>query len=274
MTENSYIKAFESVGRISELAIRNAIKFLNLKPGCSVLDVPCGTGAHSLWMLEEYPEIKITCSDISSEHVEYATKKLKNAGMLDSCEFVTADMNKLKFAENSFDLVWCCDGLWPGTREMGCPAEEPYEILKDLIRIVKPGGEIAILFWSSQKLLPGYPYLEAKLNATRQAIIPTNPEANPELHFMRTPAWLKKTKLSNIQAKTFVADIVTSPDDQYKEGLFLLFDIFWGRSEAEVPAELWKKYKEITNPKSDEFILNQPGYAGLLTYTMYSGAVQ
>jgi demethylmenaquinone methyltransferase/2-methoxy-6-polyprenyl-1,4-benzoquinol methylase len=30
-------------------------------------------------------------------------------------------------------------------------------LLNELTRVVRPGGIVAILFWSSQMLLPGYP---------------------------------------------------------------------------------------------------------------------
>jgi len=273
MNENPYIKALESTGCLSEPAIRNAITTLNLADGSKVLDVPCGTGSHAQWMLEKYPNVKITGVDIAEAHVEHAKEKLKNAGKSQSCEFIVGDINKLEFANNSFDFVWCCDGLWPGPQEMGCPAEAPYDILSDMVRITKPGGKIAVLFWSSQKILPGYPFLEATLNATKSANMPINPKTNPELHFMLAPVWLNKAGLTNIEIKTFVADIPKPKNEYHKEGLLTLFNMFWGRAETEITKEVWEKFKNITNPESDECVLSQKGYTGFLTYTMFTGEV-
>ncbi len=273
MDENTYIKALECIGILSEPAIRKAIETLKIAEGSNVLDVPCGTGSHAKWFLEEYPEIKITGVDINKEHLSFSKNKLEQTGKSQSCAFEIGDMNQLKQADNSFDLVWCCDGLWPGPKEMGCPAEEPYDILNNMVRVSKPGGRIAILFWSSQKLLPGYPLLEAKLNATKSANMPSGPEVNPDLHFMRAPVWLKKAGLSNIETKTFVADITAPVNEQYKQGLITLFHMFWDKAEAEVTNEIWGKYKYITSPNSEEFIINKEGYAGILTYTMFTGTV-
>lgn len=273
MDEDLYIKALESTGRLSEPAIRNAIKTLGLPEGSKVLDVPCGTGNHIQWMLEEYPKINITGVDIAEAHIEYAKNKLLQADKIQSCEFLTGDMNKLDFADNTFDLTWCCDGLWPGPKEMGCPAEEPYEILNNLVRITKKGGTIVILFWSSQKLLPGYPFLEASLNATKSAIMPVSPETKPEMHFMSAPVWMRKSGLKNIRAKTFVADIQAPLSEQDKKGITALFNMFWAQAEQEVPKEVREKYKKITNPVSDKYILNNESYTGLLTYTMFTGEV-
>jgi demethylmenaquinone methyltransferase/2-methoxy-6-polyprenyl-1,4-benzoquinol methylase len=273
MDEEMYIRALENTGRLSEPAIRNAIKSPELAEGSRILDVPCGTGKHMQWMLEEYPEVYITGVDIAEAHLEYAKNRLVQAGKIQSCELVTGDMNKLDFADNTFDLTWCCDGLWPGPKETGCLAEEPYEILDNVVRMTGKGGTIAIVFWSSQKLLPGYPFLEASLNATSSAITPANPESNPELHFMCTPAWMRKAGLENIRAKTFAADIRAPLDEQEREGIRMLFDMFWAAAEREVPERVWEEYQRITDPASGDYILDNESYAGFLTYTMYTGEV-
>lgn len=273
MDAEQYIKTLEKTGRLSEPAIRNAIKTLGLPEGSKLLDVPCGAGNHMQWMLEEYPEVHITGADIAENHIEYAKNKLLQAGKIQSCEFLQGDMNKLDFADSTFDLIWCCDGLWPGPEEMGCPAEEPYNILNEMVRIAKNGGIIAILFWSSQKLLPGYPLIEASLNATESAIMPFNSKTKPELHFMCTPVWMQRSGLKNIRVKTFAADIQAPLSEEEKEGVVMLFNMFWAQAEQEVSEPVWMKYRNITSPDSDEYILNNEGYTGLLTYTMFMGEV-
>lgn len=274
MSGSQYINALESTGKLSEPAIRKAIKMLNLRDNFEVLDVPCGTGSHMKWMLQENPKLKITGFDIAEGHIEFAKQKLDKEGLAQSCEFVTGDINKLGFANNTFDLIWCCDGLWPGPKEMGCPAAEPYSILSEMVRVTKPGGKIAILFWTSQKLLPGYPILEATLNATNSALIRANPSTSPELHFMNTPSWLSKVGTTNFQTRTFAADITFPKNEAKKQGMQFLFEMFWGQSEQEVTREVWENYNEIINPESEQYILNNKNYAGFLTYTMFTGEVQ
>ena len=273
MKENLYIKTLENTGRLSEPAIRKAIKTLQFSKESKILDVPCGTGNHIKWMLEEYPEVNITGFDIAEEQIEYAKHKIAEADKTNSCKFITGDMNQLNFADNTFDLVWCCDGLWAGPKELGCPAEEPYDILDDMFTITKTGGKIAILFWSSQKLLPGYPFIESALNSTVLANSPFSPKSKPGQHFMRAPAWMRKVGLKNIQVQTFVADIYAPLDENKKEGLLTLFNMFWANAEQEVSKEIWKDYKNITNPESEEYILNNKDYTAMLTYTMFTGEV-
>jgi demethylmenaquinone methyltransferase/2-methoxy-6-polyprenyl-1,4-benzoquinol methylase len=273
MDAEKYIKALEATSSLSEPAIKKAIKALNIPEGSKILDIPCGIGNHMYWMLNENPKVHITGVDIADEHVEYARNKLVNAGKDQLCELQTGDMNRLNFENDIFDLIWCCDGLWPGPKDMGCPAEEPYDILNDMARITRPGRMIAILFWSSQRLLPGYPLIEAALNATKSANMPTQSDTNPELHMMRAKAWLQKTGLKNIQVKTFAADVQAPLNEKQKEGLITLFNMFWGRAENEVSKEVWDKYTSLASPESNEFILNNDTYAAILTYTMFTGEV-
>jgi demethylmenaquinone methyltransferase/2-methoxy-6-polyprenyl-1,4-benzoquinol methylase len=273
MDENAYIRALESTQTLSQPAIRDAMRFLDLQGKEKILDIPCGTGSHMKWMLEEYPDVTITGQDIDQDHVDYVKNKLSAAGLIQNCEVITGDMNNLEFEDNSFDLVWCCDGLWPGPKEMGCPAEEPFRILDGMVKLTKKGGRIAILFWSSQRLLPGYPFVEASLNASESSIRPINPGTDPELHFMNTASWLQKTGLVNIHSKTFAAQIQGPLDKPKQEGLTTLFNMFWGNSEKEVPKEIWSTYKNLADSESAQSILKKQNYNGFLTYTMFIGEV-
>src|SRR5207248_8224395 len=52
-------------------------------------------------------------------------------------EFVTADAYKLPFDDDRFDLVWCAQSL--------ISLRDPVEALKEMRRVVRPGGAVAIL---------------------------------------------------------------------------------------------------------------------------------
>jgi len=274
MDDNAYINALEMSARLTGLPIRRAIKSLELIKGAQILDVPCGIGNHMQWMLEAYPNVSITGVDMAKAHIEYAKRKLGEANKTNSCRFLTGDINHLEFSDNTFDLVWCCDGLYPGPKEAGCLVEEPYKILKDMLRITKKGGTVALLFMSSKKLLPGYPFLEATLNAAESAILPFNPVTNPELHFMCAPAWMRKAGFVNIKVRTFTADIQGPFTEQNKADIAAIINMFWlPRVEAEVSGETWENFKRISDPASEKCILNNENYTGMLTYTMYSGVV-
>lgn len=268
-----YIKALDGSNKLTEKSIRSAIKELGLFNGCKVLDVPCGIGNHSLWMTEENRDIDVLGVDFAKEHLDHAKNLVDGEAGCNSLRFKQGDINNLDFKDDTFDFTWCCDGLWPGPRESGCLAKEPYDILRNMARITKSGGTIAILFCSGKKLLPGYPILESKLNATISGNRPVFQETEPDLHFMRTPLWLSKTGLTNIKSKTFVSDIQgpLEPDKKIMVNQFL--NMFWGQTEPEVSCELWNQFMDITDPASKNYILNRDDYTGFITYTMFTGEV-
>jgi demethylmenaquinone methyltransferase/2-methoxy-6-polyprenyl-1,4-benzoquinol methylase len=55
--------------------------------------------------------------------------------------------------------------------------------------VVKTGGTVAILAWSSEKLLPGFLTLEAHLDTTTAGIAPFIKGKSPETHFTRAHGW-------------------------------------------------------------------------------------
>ena len=76
--------------------------------------------------------------------------------------------------------------------------------------MVRPGGSIFLLGWSSQQLLPGYPLLEARLNGTCSGYLPFLKDKGPEQNFMQTAGSFRKAGLEDVQARSFVEDIQRS----------------------------------------------------------------
>jgi demethylmenaquinone methyltransferase/2-methoxy-6-polyprenyl-1,4-benzoquinol methylase len=272
-TTNIYINALENTAHISEGAIRQALKEINFFNGCKIIDIPCGIGTHIGWMFEENKNIFVTGVDINEKIIDYARSKLSRLGLSKSWELQIGDMNELNIGSDTYDFVWCCDGLWVGPKEMGCASEKPYAIIESMKRITKKWGIIAILYWSGQKLLPGYPLLEAALNSTLAANIPFNAETGPELHYMRTPLWMGKAGLKNIKSRTFSANIQGPFNKQDKTSITNAINMFWQKAESEVSDGVWKDFKKIIDPNSPEYILDQEGYAGYINYTMFTGEV-
>lgn len=269
---DEYISMLKRSNIFTERLIRNAIRHLGLFDGCQILDVPCGIGYHSIWMTEEHSNVNALGADITEEHLCYAKELATEKNVNDRVTFKSEDIRSLSFEDNSFDFLWCCNGIWPGSPEQGCVAREPYQILDELKRVLKPGGKIAILFWTSHKLLPGYPLLESALNATLAAnhILPDE-DTKPELHIMRATQWLKQAGLKYAKANTFVMDVMGPFFEEEAESMVQILNTFWGKAEKEISSDLKRQYKTIINPNTEQFIFHQEGYTGFVTYTMFTG---
>ena len=100
----------------------------------------------------------------SAELVAHAQSLAEQADLSKEVSFRRGNVNELPFGDSTFDWAWSVDCV--GHPSVG----EPLAALRELARVVRPGGQVAILGYSTQMLLPGHPRLEARLNATASAI--------------------------------------------------------------------------------------------------------
>jgi len=110
---------------------------LKLKPGSLVLDAGCGSGRH-LRALAKLPNLKIIGIDRNGSDLNDALTGLKNMpdALSDNYLVSLADIKNLPFASASFDCVICSEVLEH--------IEEHENALKELVRILKPQGDLVV----------------------------------------------------------------------------------------------------------------------------------
>lgn len=268
MTDTTaYIQNLLEANPLREPVLRSVIQALGLPLGSHGLDAGCGIGLQTLLLAEAVgSDGRITGLDILPELLAYGENMVRQAHLSEQITFRQGDASCLPFGEDTFDWVWSADCI-------GYPAGELLPILKELGRVVKPGGNIVILGWSSQQLLPGYPLLEAQLNATCSGYIPFLKEKAPELNFMRALLWFRNAGLEEVNAQTFVGDVQTPLSRVERIALLSLFEMLWGEPQTEVSAKDWSEYQRLCKPGSADFILDIPEYYAFFTYTLFRAKV-
>jgi len=262
-----YIQRLIESNPLREPLLRNVIQSLQLPQGSRGLDAGCGIGLQCLLLLEALgTDGDVVGLDILPELLSYGSGMIEKAGLTGQITFRQGDVSCLPFEDDSFDWAWSADCI-------GYPAGELSPILGELIRVVKPGGRIILLGWSSQQLLPGYPILEARLNGTCSGYLPFLKGKPPEQNFMRALAAFQKMGLENVQVKTFIGEVQTPLDTCKRKALTSLFEMLWGGRQPEITPDDWEAYQRLCNPDSSDFILNLPEYYGFFTCTMFSGQV-
>jgi len=265
---DSYLQSLLVTNPLQEPIFRRAIRALHLPQGSRGLDVGCGIGLQALLLAEAVgPGGHVTGIDLSPEFLVYARSIAEKAGMSEQVSFQEeGDMNNLPFDDATFDWVWSanCAGYAPG---------EPMPLLMELARVVKPGGSVIILAWSSQQLLPGYPVLEAHLNATSSGIAPFVEGTAPELHFPRMAGWFRRAGMEEVTARTFVGDVCTPLSEEMRSALTALIEMRWVDVGAELSEKDWVEYQRLCLAESPEFILDIPNYYAFYTYSMFRGRV-
>lgn len=257
---------------LKESAIRAAIRSLALLPSSRGLDAGCGPGYHATHLAEAVgPMGHVTGLDISADFLDRGRRRAGELGFEERISFIEGSILSLPFDTDHFDWAWSADTIWPGPKADGCIAEKPGPTINELVRVTKPGGLVAVVFWSSQKLLPGYPFIEARLNGTERANAPLKPGGDPETHFMRALSWLERAGLQRLKAESFAADICPPISPDIRRALAFTFDMFWGQVKDEVTDDDWKEYNRLCDPDSPDFLPDTPGYSALITYTVFSG---
>ena len=266
-TLDRYIQNLIVTEPLMQPLFKEAIQALDLPPGSRGLDVGCGIGFQCLLLADAVgPEGHVTGLDITPEFLTYGAEMIKNSGFMSRVTLENGDMNALPFGDNTFDWLWSANCA-------GYPAREPLPMVKELARVIKPGGKIALLIYASQMLLPGYPALEARLNATPAGIAPFTAEMKPETHHMRVLGWFQRAGLEDVSVQTFVGGFHSPLSDEIRSAVEALFDMRWGSAEPEMRQEEWALFRQLTKPNSPEYILNLPGYYGFIAVSMFRGKV-
>ena len=247
---------------------RSAIQALHLPAGSRGLDAGCGIGLQALLLADAVgPAGHITGLDLSSEHLAYAGELVERAGLSERISFQEGDVRELPFDDETFDWAWSADCVGYG------PQLEPLPLVKELARVVKPGGSVAILAWSSQVLLPGFPLLEARLNATSSGLAPFASGYRPESHFLRGLGWFRDAGLQELSVQTLVGDAHAPLTDDLRRALVALFEMRWPGVESELTQEDWAQVQRLCLPESPDFIVDHPDYYAFFTYSMFRGNV-
>jgi demethylmenaquinone methyltransferase/2-methoxy-6-polyprenyl-1,4-benzoquinol methylase len=152
-------------------------------------------------------------------------------------------------------------------------AENGYDCKKNRLIFFLRGVIKQEKIWSSQQLLPGYPLLEARLNATAGGIAPFVQGKKPGLHFMRMQGWLRKAGLKKVAARTFVGNVCAPLSDESRGALTLLFQMRWEEAQSEVSPGDREQFRRLCQPGSKDFILNLPDYYAFFTYSLFHGVI-
>lgn len=119
-------------------AIRKQLVDLgSIEGGQRVLDIGCGTGALTILIKQQHPDVDVIGLDPDPKALEIARTKTKRAGL--SIEFVVGYGNRLGYADASFDRVFSSlmlHHLDSGTK---------LATLREVKRVLKPTGSLHVL---------------------------------------------------------------------------------------------------------------------------------
>jgi len=139
-----FLNHFLSLG-IDVLWRKKAVRLLRDIHPKLILDVATGTGDFAIEALSLNPD-KVIGVDISEGMLDVGRKKLKERGLESRIELQSGDSEKLPFADNFFDALIVAFGVRNFENlELG---------LREMLRVIKPGGKVVILEFSKPSKFP------------------------------------------------------------------------------------------------------------------------
>lgn len=140
-----FLNHFLSFG-VDRLWRRRAIRLIGKthKPGF-ILDVATGTADLAISALKLNPE-KITGIDISESMLEIGREKILKKGLSQRIQLLRGDSEKIEFNNDSFDVAMVAFGV----RNFA----DPLSGLKEMRRVIKPGGMVMVLEFSKPSHFP------------------------------------------------------------------------------------------------------------------------
>ncbi len=139
-----FLNHFLSLG-IDILWRKQAVKLLKQDQPKQILDIATGTGDFAIEALALDPDF-VTGVDISEGMLEKGREKLKKKGLDHKIALYTGDSENLQFEDNKFDAIIVAFGV----RNF----ENLSRGLKDMLRVLKPGGKVVILEFSKPGSFP------------------------------------------------------------------------------------------------------------------------
>src|SRR5450432_332273 len=126
---------------------RFTLSLTNLRPGQRALDVAGGTGDLAAGLLRQVGKSgRVVLSDVNPAMLEIGRDRLLDKGLVGNVECLVADAERLPFEDDRFDCVTIGFGLRNVTDKAAA--------LKSMHRVLKPGGQLLVLEFSTQ-VAPG-----------------------------------------------------------------------------------------------------------------------
>jgi SAM-dependent methyltransferase len=121
---------------------RMALSMLSIAPGDRVLDVACGPGNFTRDFARVASAGLVVGIDASEPMLDVAVRETESANVA----YLRGDACELPFRDGSFDAVCCFAALYL--------IEKPMRALEEIVRVLAPGGRVALLASCNRGLLP------------------------------------------------------------------------------------------------------------------------
>ncbi len=243
----SYHKAFAP-------ELEAMVNTLSVAKGDLVLEMACGDGAYTPWLLAKVGDKGgVVGLDISPDYLALAKSRASRSGERSEIRFVAASIGHLPFVEESFDAVWCAQSLFS--------LPEPVEAVARMARMVRPGGLVAVLEDDTlhQVLLP-WP-IEVELAVRRAEWEALRDDSDhPRKYYVgrRLVGVFREAGLVDLRVDAFASTRVAPLDDVARIFASEYLRKLRERVSPRLGPEVSEAFDKLADPGSPDFLPDQP----------------
>ena len=128
----------ESLARSQQRHDRQVGAILRLQPGMEVLDLGCGVGGPMV-TIAEATGANIIGINFNAYQIARGEKRVSKAGLDKTCRFLLANYMAVPLDDGVLDAIYAFESV--------CHAPNNSLLFRELYRLLKPGGEIAVVDW-------------------------------------------------------------------------------------------------------------------------------
>ncbi len=122
-------------GEALENTNRILLETSGIKASDVVLDAGCGVGG-AAFFIHRNTKAKVTGISLSQRQIDLATQMAVSSELQEGVTFLLRDFTKTNFADETFDVVWCCEAM--------CHAANKADFIRESFRILKKGGRLIV----------------------------------------------------------------------------------------------------------------------------------
>lgn len=240
-----------------EPELRTIVSELPLQAARLVIDVPSGDGFFSRCLADSLSEKgRVVAADISIKFLKTAQSHFSNDAERLQAFLVKADSYELPFSDNRFDLGWCAQSL--------LTLKQPLVALRELKRIVRPGGYVAILEEDrvNEMLLPWPADLRRAVRKAEQRALADSmnhhsADANPARHMQRL---IQQAGLAAYRRSTYAIERSFPLKDIDQRFLQHYFAALRQRISPYLTQDEKGRLDRLADPESAEYLPQRPDF--------------
>jgi ubiquinone/menaquinone biosynthesis C-methylase UbiE len=234
--------------------LHQVVKGLPLAAGSRVLDLPCGDGFFTALLARQLDPVgSVVAADLSPAFLRLAARTVGRYTRAAPVEFVRADAYRLPFDDESFDLAWCAQSL--------ITFDDPVAALRELRRVVRPGGQVAVLENDEfHHILVNWPVgielaVQRAVAAACRARFGSPAKFSPARAARRM---LREAGLRPVAKRTYTADRQAPFDRATADFLRRHFARTREFAAARLSAETLRAYDQFTAEDGEQSVFSQP----------------